>query len=148
MLELLPSTSNSIQVFPDIQLAVRANIMALDLSNQQFTPSQPSTSYMDGINNRHRQHSNAPEEKRARGSSPPQFDSDWEDEDVPASVAGGNWGKKNLRGARWVRKGKADAWGPGRGEWEVCPLALSHLNSMLDADEVPTLRMKSVPERG
>ena len=93
--------------------------MALDIANQAYVQGQPSTSYMDGINNRHRQHSNVVEEKRAREPSPPMFESDWEDEEVPASVAGGNWGRKHLRGARWVRKGKADAWGPMRGEWEV-----------------------------
>lgn len=34
-------------------------------------------------------------------------------------MKGGNWGKKNVRGARWVRRGKATPWGPSRGEWEV-----------------------------
>ena len=40
--------------------------------------------------------------------------------DLPVSVAGGNWGKKSKKGARWVRRGKAAAWGPSKDEWEVC----------------------------
>ncbi|KAG6845634.1 hypothetical protein H0H87_005841 [Tephrocybe sp. NHM501043] len=31
---------------------------------------------------------------------------------------GGNWGNKNVRGARWVRKGKMTTWGPSMDDWE------------------------------
>ncbi|KAG6866830.1 hypothetical protein C0991_008766 [Blastosporella zonata] len=31
---------------------------------------------------------------------------------------GGNWGNKNVRGARWVRKGKITTWGPSMEDWE------------------------------
>jgi hypothetical protein len=31
----------------------------------------------------------------------------------------GNWGRKHLRSARFVRKGKMAAWGPGREEYDV-----------------------------
>jgi len=42
------------------------------------------------------------------------------DEDEPIDVAKGNWGRKTAKGARWLRKGKLAAWGPGVEEWEVC----------------------------
>lgn len=57
---------------------------------------------------------------------------DFEDNiELHVGVAGGNWGKKSMKGARWVRRGKAVAWGPARGEWEVRLLVyfyhISHL---------------------
>lgn len=42
-----------------------------------------------------------------------------DDEPLPAGPAHGNWGKKKVRGARWVRKGKIAPWGPGIEEWDV-----------------------------
>jgi hypothetical protein len=41
------------------------------------------------------------------------------DEAEPIDVAKGNWGRKTAKGARWLRKGKLAAWGPGMEEWEV-----------------------------
>jgi hypothetical protein len=44
---------------------------------------------------------------------------DPETEALNVSVSGGNWGKKTLKGCRWVRRGKIAAWGPNMDEWEV-----------------------------
>lgn len=41
------------------------------------------------------------------------------DETEPIDVAKGNWGRKTAKGARWLRKGKLAAWGPGMEDWEV-----------------------------
>jgi hypothetical protein len=41
------------------------------------------------------------------------------DEAEPIDVAKGNWGRKTAKRARWLRKGKLAAWGPGMEEWEV-----------------------------
>ncbi|KAI0001827.1 hypothetical protein BJV77DRAFT_969883, partial [Russula vinacea] len=41
------------------------------------------------------------------------------DEEEPIEVAKGNWGRKTAKGARWLRKGKLAAWGPGMEEWEM-----------------------------
>lgn len=42
-----------------------------------------------------------------------------EEEDLPVGTRFGNWGKKNMKGSRWVRRGKIASWGPGIEEWEV-----------------------------
>ena len=42
-----------------------------------------------------------------------------EDEGYPVYTEYGNWGKKNSREARWIRRGKMTAWGPGMDDWEV-----------------------------
>ncbi|KAG8220022.1 hypothetical protein J3R82DRAFT_1033 [Butyriboletus roseoflavus] len=44
---------------------------------------------------------------------------DPETESLNISVSGGNWGKKTMKGCRWVRRGKIAAWGPNMDEWEV-----------------------------
>lgn len=49
---------------------------------------------------------------------PSQAHDDSEDE-LEVGTKGGNWGKKTVRGSRWVRRGKIAAWGPGMDEWEV-----------------------------
>ena len=43
-----------------------------------------------------------------------------DENDMPIFTSSGNWGRKTTRGARWVRKGKLAAWGPGIEDWEVC----------------------------
>jgi len=45
------------------------------------------------------------------------YDSD--DDELQAGTPMGNWGRKHLRSARFVRKGKMVAWGPGREEYDV-----------------------------
>ena len=53
------------------------------------------------------------------------YESEVEDDDPNYSTVTGNWGRKSTRHARWIRKGKMIAWGPGMEEWEVrsvqCP---------------------------
>jgi len=46
-------------------------------------------------------------------------ESDSDSAEQPAAFPEGNWGKKAVKGAQFVRKGKMAAWGPTRGEWEV-----------------------------
>ncbi|KAJ7462703.1 hypothetical protein B0H11DRAFT_1815747 [Mycena galericulata] len=43
---------------------------------------------------------------------------DEDDDQSPETLAGGNWGAKTKRHARWARRGKITSWGPGVGEWE------------------------------
>jgi hypothetical protein len=50
---------------------------------------------------------------------------DSEEEDLYIGSNEGNWGKKNTRGARWVRRGKITLWGPSMEEWEVSRQSLS-----------------------
>ena len=45
---------------------------------------------------------------------------DSDEGELPIGVAGGNWGKKARKGVRWVRRGKAAAWGLSKDEWKVC----------------------------
>ncbi len=59
------------------------------------------------------------------------YDTDAEDDENRFSSAVGNWGKKSTKDARWIRRGKMVAWGPGVEEWQVrltarSPLSLSH----------------------
>lgn len=42
-----------------------------------------------------------------------------EDDDIHSSTAVGNWGRKTMKDARWVRGGKIAAWGPDFEDWEV-----------------------------
>jgi hypothetical protein len=40
-------------------------------------------------------------------------------EDLPVGISTGNWGRKRLKSARWIKKGKMAAWGPAKEEWQV-----------------------------
>ncbi|KAI6153366.1 hypothetical protein BKA82DRAFT_4089077 [Pisolithus tinctorius] len=68
------------------------------------------------------------------------FDSDTES--LNTSVAGGNWGKKTMKGSRWVRRGKIASWGPGIDEWEAEDRARQRIRSLL-----PTERRSPSPLR-
>ena len=46
-------------------------------------------------------------------------DSDNQENDNIYGTVTGNWGKKTTQHARWIRKGKMIAWGPGIEDWEV-----------------------------
>lgn len=90
-------------------------------------PSSSYTAYMEGVNNRQRHLSNGifNEQPMTNGTTTdyypyPGVVDDAEELELPVSVAGGNWGKKSKKGSRWVRRGKAAAWGPSKDEWEVC----------------------------
>ncbi|KAG9011104.1 hypothetical protein FRB94_009247 [Tulasnella sp. JGI-2019a] len=43
----------------------------------------------------------------------------------------GNWGKKHVKGARWVRRGKLADWGPSRAEWEAEERSRKRLKTLL-----------------
>ncbi|KAF8898397.1 hypothetical protein BD779DRAFT_1483694 [Infundibulicybe gibba] len=38
---------------------------------------------------------------------------------VPIGSKRGNWGRKTVKHARWVRRGKITSWGPGIEDWEA-----------------------------
>lgn len=63
---------------------------------------------------------------------------DPETESLNISVSGGNWGKKTMKGCRWVRRGKIAAWGPNMDEWEVRVFPL-----LIDISHVRTGRRSS-----
>ncbi|TFK41340.1 hypothetical protein BDQ12DRAFT_679292 [Crucibulum laeve] len=42
-----------------------------------------------------------------------------EEEELCVGAREGNWGNKAIKDARWVRRGKIAAWGPGMDEWEA-----------------------------
>ncbi|KAL4069446.1 hypothetical protein J3A83DRAFT_4163415 [Scleroderma citrinum] len=78
------------------------------------------------------------------------FDSDTES--LNASVAGGNWGKKTMKGSRWVRRGKIASWGPNIDEWEAEDRARQRIRSLLPSERrspsplcLPHLRSPSPP---
>lgn len=52
---------------------------------------------------------------------PAHFENTSEEEDVlSVRATQGNWGRKQYKSSRWMRKGKNAPWGPGKYEWEVC----------------------------
>ncbi|KAI0034950.1 hypothetical protein K488DRAFT_76957 [Vararia minispora EC-137] len=75
------------------------------------------------------------------------------DEDEPLGPSRSNWGRKDKRGARWMRQGKLAAWGPGLEEWEAEDRARKRIKQMLPEDDerspsppiLPHLRSPSPP---
>ncbi|KAI9462361.1 hypothetical protein BJY52DRAFT_1221991 [Lactarius psammicola] len=74
------------------------------------------------------------------------------DEEEITDVVKGNWGRKAAKGARWLRKGKLAAWGPGMEEWEADERARKRIRSLLPLDNrspsppiLPHLRSPSPP---
>jgi len=53
----------------------------------------------------------------------PSLGHDSDEEELGVGLPEGNWGHKNTKGARWVRRGKITPWGPEMEDWEVstCP---------------------------
>ena len=49
----------------------------------------------------------------------PSLGHDSDEEDLSVGHPEGNWGHKNTKSARWVRRGKINAWGPEMEDWEV-----------------------------
>ena len=49
----------------------------------------------------------------------PMHGHDSDEEELPVALPQGNWGHKNAKGGRWVRRGKITAWGPEMEDWEV-----------------------------
>jgi len=50
----------------------------------------------------------------------PSLGHDSDEEELGVGLPEGNWGHKNTKGARWVRRGKITPWGPEMEDWEVC----------------------------
>ncbi|KAI0786066.1 hypothetical protein C8Q75DRAFT_721836 [Abortiporus biennis] len=77
---------------------------------------------------------------------------DLDEDDARYDPAVGNWGRKSSRDAKWMRRGKMTAWGPGVEEWEVEEHARKRLKLMMppqiddDAPVIlPHLRSPSPP---
>ena len=49
----------------------------------------------------------------------PMHGHDSDEEELPVALPQGNWGHKNAKGGRWIRRGKITAWGPEMEDWEV-----------------------------
>ncbi|KAF8649879.1 hypothetical protein AX16_005641 [Volvariella volvacea WC 439] len=64
----------------------------------------------------------------------PSHGHDSDEESLPVSTSGGNWGNKTARGARWVRRGKITSWGPAMGDWEAEDRARRRVKSLLPAE--------------
>ncbi|TDL28806.1 hypothetical protein BD410DRAFT_738528 [Rickenella mellea] len=63
---------------------------------------------------------------------------DSEEDTLHVGAKGGNWGNKTAKGARWIRRGKKAAWGPGRDEWEVEERARKRIKSLLPQSRSPS----------
>ena len=76
----------------------------------------------------------------------PSLGHDSDDEELDVGLPEGNWGHKNAKGARWVRRGKIAAWGPEMEDWEVrchlCFSCLLVLNFYGQAEERARKRIK------
>ncbi|KAI0322288.1 hypothetical protein OF83DRAFT_1161287 [Amylostereum chailletii] len=79
-------------------------------------------------------------------------ESDDEVKDYAPDVSTSNWGRKSNKGARWMRKGKLAAWGPGIEEWEAEDRARKRVKMMVSEEErspspptLPHLRSPSPP---
>ncbi|TFK57484.1 hypothetical protein OE88DRAFT_1691226 [Heliocybe sulcata] len=79
------------------------------------------------------------------------YDSDQEER---VSSVQGNWGLKHTKNARWMRRGKMVAWGPGMDDWEAEERARKRIRHMLSTTErdrslsppsLPHLRYPSPP---
>lgn len=56
---------------------------------------------------------------------------DSDEEELPPALAQGNWGHKNVKGSRWIRRGKITAWGPEMEDWEVCHIFFSYVIELM-----------------
>ncbi|CAL1696423.1 unnamed protein product [Somion occarium] len=80
------------------------------------------------------------------------YDSDADDDEIRFNPAIGNWGKKSVREARWIRRGKQAPWGPGIEEWQAEEHARKRIKLMLPPKQdedgpvtLPHLRSPSPP---
>ncbi|PCH33393.1 hypothetical protein WOLCODRAFT_93417 [Wolfiporia cocos MD-104 SS10] len=74
------------------------------------------------------------------------------DDDIHHTSVKGNWGRKTVHDARWVRKGKLSAWGPGVEDWETEERARKRIKLLLPEEPeeppyigLPHLRSPSPP---
>ncbi|KAJ3831862.1 hypothetical protein F5878DRAFT_654768 [Lentinula raphanica] len=63
-------------------------------------------------------------------------------DDTDALTHRGNWGIKDLKGARWARRGKITAWGPSVGDWEH----LTYSSFVMDRSVTHTFRSNLLDE--
>ncbi|KAF8922271.1 hypothetical protein CPB85DRAFT_1266700 [Mucidula mucida] len=61
----------------------------------------------------------------------PAYGYDSDSESLNPGIPLGNWGKKHLKDARWIRRGKMSAWGPGSEEWEAEERARKRIRLLL-----------------
>ncbi|KAF5312716.1 hypothetical protein D9619_003370 [Psilocybe cf. subviscida] len=61
----------------------------------------------------------------------PSLGHDSDEEELRVGLPEGNWGHKNTKGARWVRKGKITAWGPEMEDWEAEERARKRIRLLL-----------------
>ncbi|KAH9487111.1 hypothetical protein JR316_0001179 [Psilocybe cubensis] len=61
----------------------------------------------------------------------PSLGHDSDEEELSVGLPEGNWGHKNTKGARWVRRGKITAWGPEMEDWEAEQRARKRIKLLL-----------------
>ncbi|KAF9014987.1 hypothetical protein BDQ17DRAFT_1340293 [Cyathus striatus] len=57
-----------------------------------------------------------------------------DEDEIQLGTREGNWGRKTAKGARWIRRGKMAAWGPGVEEWEVEERTRKRIKLLLPQD--------------
>jgi hypothetical protein len=106
-----------------ISVACALHRMSTESIHHPLPPSRPSTSL---------QNSDLPNGKRRSAPSfednvlPLSDHNSWyypsqghDSDDEELNAQGGNWGNKDTKNSRWVRRGKMTAWGPGMDDWEA-----------------------------
>ncbi|OBZ78954.1 hypothetical protein A0H81_00510 [Grifola frondosa] len=78
------------------------------------------------------------------------YDSDADN--ISSSLEKGNWGTKDVKDAKWVRRGKMTAWGPAYEDWEAEDRARKRIKLLLPSQKevsssvaLPHLRSPSPP---
>ncbi|KAF9568563.1 hypothetical protein CPC08DRAFT_679683 [Agrocybe pediades] len=61
----------------------------------------------------------------------PSLGHDSDEEELGVGLPEGNWGHKNTKGARWVRRGKITPWGPEMEDWEAEERARKRIKLLL-----------------
>ncbi|KAA1468545.1 hypothetical protein DENSPDRAFT_833877 [Dentipellis sp. KUC8613] len=129
--------------------------------NMSQPSSRPSTSHQHSSYNAGQKRPASFYEEQSYASTPFNDSNSWyypskghdsEDDDAPTGSLMGNWRRKTLKGARWMRKGKMAAWGPGIDEWEAEDRARKRLKLLLPPEKrspspptLPHLRSPSPP---
>lgn len=75
----------------------------------------------------------------------PSLGHDSDEEELGVGLPEGNWGHKNTKGARWVRRGKITPWGPEMEDWEVRSIPPYSLNAF---SSILFDRQKNEPGKG
>ncbi|KZT06356.1 uncharacterized protein LAESUDRAFT_653898 [Laetiporus sulphureus 93-53] len=61
----------------------------------------------------------------------------YEDDGIRYTAAKGNWGRKTVHDARWVRRGKIAPWAPGLEDWEAEERARKRIKLLLPPEPEP-----------